>query len=156
MRRTAARSAGFTLIELVVAIAIMGILMTLAAPAMQRVVAKQRLRSASFNLVGDLTLARSEALKRRSSVVLEPLATGNWTAGWRLRNATDNAILAQRPALGTSVAVSPAPASVTFDSAAQVVGGLAVQFGMNDGNGNQRCIQLDPTGRPKTLSTACP
>lgn len=152
-RRT--RSRGFTLIEAMVAVAVLGILMILAAPAMQKVVAKQRLRSASYDLVSDLTLARSEALKRGAGVVMEPLAAGNWAAGWQVRTADGVTRLGQRPALGVSIAWTHSPASITFDGAAQVTGGLTVKFGLNDGNGNHRCIELDPTGRPRSVTTPC-
>lgn len=159
MRRSHSR--GFTLVEAIVAIAVLGILLTLAVPGMQKIVAKQRLRSASYDLVADLTLARSESLKRGTPVVLEPLRSGDWTAGWRLRNGADNAILGQHSPPGIPVVLRSALdntllANVTFDGSAQVSSGASVQFGLNDGHGNFRCVQLDPTGRAKSLSTACP
>ncbi len=154
------RNLGFTLIEAMVAIAVLGILMTLAVPGLQKVVAKQRMRSASYDVMSDLTLARSEALKRGSTVVMEPLTGTDWRSGWRVRNAADNSILAQRPAIGTSLAmtvlVGTTPqGGVSFDASAQVAAAGPVKFSLNDGYGNSRCIQLDPTGRPKSSTTAC-
>ncbi len=154
------RTRGFTLIEAMVAIAVLGILLVVALPGMQKVMAKQRMRSASYDVMSDITLARSEALKRNSTVVMEPLSGTDWRSGWRVRNTADNTILAQRPAIGASLAMSvlqgtTPQASVSFTAAAQVASGGTLRFSLNDGYGNSRCIQLDPAGRPKSANTAC-
>lgn len=154
------RLRGFTLIEALVVIAVLGILMTQAVPGLQKVVAKQRMRSASYDVMSDITLARSEALKRGSTVTMEPITGTDWRTGWRVRVAADNTVLAQRPAIGTSLSMTvllgtTAQASVSFGSSAQVAATGTVKFSLNDGWGNSRCIQLDPTGRPKSSTSAC-
>ncbi len=53
---------GFTLIELVVVIAIVGIMAAIAIPYFSKMIADQRLRSAAQTLVSDLTYMRSEAI----------------------------------------------------------------------------------------------
>ena len=56
---------GFTLIELMVTIAIAAILATLAAPSFREYIVSQRIKNASFDLFTALTLARSEATQEK-------------------------------------------------------------------------------------------
>lgn len=54
----------FTLIELIVTIAIAAILLTIAVPGFQNMVIENRIATQTNELVSDLALARSEAIKR--------------------------------------------------------------------------------------------
>lgn len=62
---------GFTLIELMVVVSIMLVLVTLAAPSVRELLAVQRLQSVHAGLVTDLQFARSEAVRRRRSLIVE-------------------------------------------------------------------------------------
>lgn len=61
---------GVTLIELLVALAVAAILLTLGIPAFADFLAGSRMSAASNDLVTDLLLARSEAVKRQAPVTL--------------------------------------------------------------------------------------
>lgn len=65
-RTTAA--GGFTLVELMVTMAVVGILAMVAAPAMTAMIDGNRLTGTASELTASLQLARSEALRRSSSV----------------------------------------------------------------------------------------
>src|SRR4030067_1501695 len=58
---------GFTLIELIITLTIAGILMAVAAPSMVGFVSSNRLASQVNELIADITLARSEAIKRSAT-----------------------------------------------------------------------------------------
>ena len=60
----AANAKGFTLIELVVTVTVAGILAVIAVPAYKQFVESGRLTTATNDLVGDLSLARIESMKR--------------------------------------------------------------------------------------------
>lgn len=62
------RRSGFTLIELMVAVAVLAIVVALAAPSLRRYVEVQRLRAVNSQLVTDLQFARSEAVSRNARV----------------------------------------------------------------------------------------
>lgn len=78
---------GFTLIEFVVVMAIVGILVSLAAPSIVSFTAGSEVRSIAASLAGDIGLARAEALRTRTAVTICARASGNtcgtnWTQGW--------------------------------------------------------------------------
>jgi type IV fimbrial biogenesis protein FimT len=85
-----AEDGGFTLIELLVAMIVGAVILAIAVPNLTAFVTSSRLRASQSELVGALTLARSEATKRGVNVVVESLATGTpiagteFNAGWRV------------------------------------------------------------------------
>ncbi len=152
MPRTARHAAaGFTMIELLVTVATLALLAALAAPGMQKLVAAQRLRSASYDLVADFTLARSEALKRAATVQVTPTSS-DWRNGWAVMIGTT--VLSQRNAIGTGLTATCPSATASFDSSGRF-SSATLKFGFEDGYGRARCITLDPTGRPKSVTSAC-
>lgn len=69
---------GLSLAEALLVVLILGVLVKLAFPSMARLADHQKLRGAADNLRGDLNLARSEAIKRRTHVYVA-FSTGlNW------------------------------------------------------------------------------
>jgi type IV fimbrial biogenesis protein FimT len=59
---------GFTLVELMVVLAVLGVIVVLAAPSLRDFILTQRLKSINAQLVTDLQFARSEAIARRTWV----------------------------------------------------------------------------------------
>jgi type IV fimbrial biogenesis protein FimT len=62
MTRAAGR--GFTLLELMVVVAVIAVVLTLAAPSLSDYILVQRLKGSNAELINDMQLARSEAVAR--------------------------------------------------------------------------------------------
>lgn len=81
------RVKGFSLIELMIVLAIIAITAAVAVPSYQSNIASNRKTSAANNLLGALQFARSEAVLRRSEVKVCASANGNtcngtdWSSG---------------------------------------------------------------------------
>lgn len=65
---TLQRRRGFTLIELMVAVAVLAIVVSLAAPSFRRFIETQRVRAVNSQVVTDMQFARSEAASRNTKV----------------------------------------------------------------------------------------
>lgn len=77
-RRRGAR--GFTLIELMVTVVVIGVLAVVAAPAMTALVNNSRINGQTEELVTALQLARTEAVRRNARVTLCPSTDGSTCA----------------------------------------------------------------------------
>lgn len=85
------RSAGFNLVELMVVVAIGAILLGIGTSTYKYVTNANRVSTEVNSLLGDLMLARSEAIKEGVSVITCPLSTGptcnkvsTWQNGWMI------------------------------------------------------------------------
>ena len=87
----AARVRGVTVVELVVALAVVAILTVIAVPSMRDFINENRSRSTMNQLVADLNFARVEAIKRNARVLICPRVAGAstcatvttaWINGW--------------------------------------------------------------------------
>lgn len=76
------RSSGFTLTELMVTVAIIGILASIAVPSFQDMIERNRLKEAVESLKSDLMFARTEAIKRSTSINVAVVENdSNWCYG---------------------------------------------------------------------------
>ena len=91
-------SPGFTLIELIVAVTILGILVGLGVPQFTDFLRNSRRAAVLNELVGSLTLARSEAVRRGVLISMCKTVDGSacvsgagdtWAAGWLVFVNTD-------------------------------------------------------------------
>jgi type IV fimbrial biogenesis protein FimT len=71
MRRTRFRMAAFTLIELMIVVALVAIIIALAAPSLRDMILMQRLQGVNAQVVADLAFARSEAVSRGTFVQIK-------------------------------------------------------------------------------------
>jgi len=86
----------FTLVELMVTLAVFGIIVVMGVPSFTSYTRTNRLATETNSLVGAINYARSEAVKRRSHVSVCQSSDGatctdsGWQAGWIVFVNTDN------------------------------------------------------------------
>ena len=82
---------GLTLIELMLVLAVLAVLVTLAAPSMSTLIHSNQIRTQTSRLMTAINLARSEAISRNSPVSLcpsalvlsgQPVCSGTYADGW--------------------------------------------------------------------------
>lgn len=74
---------GFSVIELIIILAVLGVLLAVGAPSFQTLLANTRLTTHANALFMAVNLARSEAIHRGRRVDLVPAGNGtSWTDGW--------------------------------------------------------------------------
>lgn len=80
------QSKGFTLIELMVTLVILGIFAAIAVPSMSNLIESNRVQGATEELLSQLQYARGEAVIRNRVVTVENTsgANGNWSNGLRI------------------------------------------------------------------------
>jgi type IV fimbrial biogenesis protein FimT len=164
---------GFTLLELIITLAIVGIVMVFAIPSMSTFTKNDRLATQINALVGHLALARSEAVLRNQQVIVcvsdnSTSCSGNdWKEGWIVFIDADNdsgfsageTIVRAQPALeGGNTLNSSIGSAVTYDSRGFAAAGSTGTFSLCDDRGNAfiKAISISNTGRVrKGGTTAC-
>ena len=143
---------GFTTTELMVVLAIMGILAALAAPGMGAMMRTQRLKTAAFDVYSVLNFARSEAIKRNASVTITPVS-GDWVNGWNVTDANGTLLKAQSAYSNITMA-GPASMGFTGSGRASAIGNVSITS--SDGDATKyRCVRLDASGRAIAQEGAC-
>ncbi len=91
------REKGFTLIELIVAVAVVALALGLAAPSYEMFVVSSRMSGSVNELQGAVAYARSEAVKKQATVTMCSSADGaacansaQWTNGWLIFTDRDS------------------------------------------------------------------
>jgi type IV fimbrial biogenesis protein FimT len=163
-----ARSAGVTLIELLISIIVLAVLFGIGVPAFRDASLGSKLGSAASNLVASVQLARSEAIKRNRAMTLCSSTDGatcagsaNWQTGWVIRDPDGIVVQSQEAAPRTVlVTQTVGPTSLIFQPIG--IGATAATFRVcrNDPVGAQeRTVRISASGSPNvtiTYDRSCP
>ncbi|HKL51915.1 MAG TPA: Tfp pilus assembly protein FimT/FimU [Wenzhouxiangellaceae bacterium] len=165
--RMRSEQAGFTLMELLIGIAVLAILTTLALPAFTQFIANNRLASEANEMVASFQFARSEALKRGIEVQVCSSADGatcggNWAQGWIAMadpGGPDEAVLRVWSPSDDAFQFTPASSVVRFQPNGFSTAAAEQQIEMmlsGCTSDSARRILVERTGRVASQRVDCP
>lgn len=180
--RRAPPAAGFSIVELLVVVAIVGILTAFAVPMFGDVVQRTRVTAMANDLVASALRARSEAIKRNAVVSLCPTSAGsacegtNWSAGYLVWCRSVDALACDPTNTGTRTLVLHHQAAIRSGWRISAAGDTAAIAFQPTGTGattstlticqyepeagrQERVVTIGPTGRAtvaKTTNGVCP
>lgn len=160
------RHDGFTLIEMLTGLGIVAILATIAIPSFGNILKNTQRRHSVDNFWHAIFLARSEAIKRNSVVVLCKAnngtrcdnSPGNWARGWIVFDNLDRDEPAQvdpgEPILriynaAEQISVTSNRQTFTFRPVTQGAVNGTIVFCDARGSNEARAIIISHTGRPR-------
>ena len=143
---------GFTLIELMVVVALAAILAALAAPSFKSFVSGQRVKAAASDFAMAAILARSEAIKRNADVTITPVTSGatGWKDGWTV--AVGATHLRQQQAY-TGVTFSGPASAITYNGSGRLAAAVSTMT-ITGSDGSARCVAFDLSGMPKSSKSS--
>lgn len=168
---------GMTILELLITMALLGVVAALALPSMMDGLGRSSARSATRSFTSALSLARSEAVKAGSRVSIcpsvdgEDCSAGSWSTGWIVFidadgdadgdtgsvDAGDTVLRRFEPLAGVTLSVSPATNLLRYDAKGYGLNAAALTFSLCplDGNtANARRIEVSLSGRARTIEGA--
>ena len=149
-----ASQSGLTTIELLVVVAIIGILSAMAVPSFVEFIRNQRIRALATDLHVSLMRTRSEAIKRNKDVTIAPVTAGSWQSGWTVADPDNPGNIENHSAFAGVVVTGPA--TVVYQGSGRISGTTAPNFDIGaTGSTVKRCVSIDLSGRPYTKSVTC-
>lgn len=145
---------GFTLVELMITIALMAILAAIAVPAFNELTLGSKLRSQANDLAAGALLARSEAVKRNQTATLcassnGTSCTGGWADGWVV--ITGGTVITKHAAASTGFHINSGVTSIIFQPTG--VGSTSTTLTICRATPSvgvqERKVSISPSGRAK-------
>jgi type IV fimbrial biogenesis protein FimT len=147
---------GFTLIELMIVIAVIGIGLAIAVPSFRDMTAENCIITTANSMVSSLQYTRSEAAKINSSIRIEEF--GTWGDGWSIVNDSTNELIRAIHTQCTAVTVTEAGGATSFVYDSDGFINSAGTFTICDDRAGKpgRQIDISATGRPGISKMTCP
>jgi type IV fimbrial biogenesis protein FimT len=143
---------GITLVELLITLAIAGVVLTMAIPNFQSMVVTNRLSTQINNFKGALDYSRSEAVKRGQTVTLKPTTSSNWISGWKINSSSETIFLSDAFTGQTILKnISTTSSQIDFNSDGRINSTSDIVFSLCDSTKTEahkgKSITLSLTGK---------
>ena len=151
-------SGGFTLVELIVVMAIFAILLAIGAPSYQSITTSNRITAEINGLVTHLQFARAEAVKRGQNVTVASQNGNNWANGWLVTDLAGNTLKQQQAFQGGDTLTSTLGA-ITYDRNGFTSNAATLTLhDQANTSGLGKCLVVSPVGQITLLkqgATGC-
>ena len=153
------RAGGFTLVEMLVTLTVLGILMGVGIPSFKNFIEGQKVKTAAYDLTTAFLLARSEAIKRNAAVTIAPETADTWISGWTV-TVSGTTVHKQQSLSGVTItkaaSASVIPSNFVYGSNGRLSSATETQYLQVNGSSAVKCVKVDLTGIPSTQTAACP
>lgn len=137
---------GFSLIELMIVISVLAILLGIGVPSFRELIASQKARAAASALHDSLLLARSEAIKRNSTVTLS-VNSSNLANGWSVLLSDGTTSIRTQEAF-SELTFSPSAPSLGYSPLGRLNSGTLTTVTISGtGSTKQWTIRAEASGR---------
>jgi type IV fimbrial biogenesis protein FimT len=164
------RPAGFTLIEMLVTLTVLGLLLAVAVPSFNNAILGNKLAGFANSFLASAQLARSEAIKRNAAMTMcrsadgtSCASSGGWQQGWIIFNdkdgngsvGSDETRVHYQQALGTDFSFSGDTYTIVFQGTglSATSGSLTLCRKLPSPGAQERAITLSATGRVSSAIT---
>ena len=180
MKKNTLTRGGFTLIELMVTLALVAVMMAIATPSLTTFQRNAQLTSFSNTMLASINAARGEAMKRGRNAMIVPASGTSWNNGWVVFididrsedfDSTNNIRILTREAPPSYLTITPdgtasdSPPYMMFDASgysktkAGAFGANTFEIKRNDVSGTEqltqtRRVKIAPTGRVRVCTPA--
>jgi type IV fimbrial biogenesis protein FimT len=167
------RNAGFTMVELMVTVAVVGIMMYIAVPSLTAFLQDSQLSSDTNDLVASLLLARSESVTRNNTVSICKIDPADldscdnsesWQSGWIVFEDLDNDgardgdedIIDTYTGMNTNTVVAATNFTNFLTYRPSGATNTQGQFNLCVSSSVAQNIIVNATGRPRIAAGVCP
>lgn len=146
MRRTS--NGGFTLIELVIVLVLLGVITAIATPSFMHYMKSQRLSGACRQLFTDLTKARAQAVGQNCRIIIELTNSTDYKI---IRDTNNNSVI-DTGETGETRSIRPTYHDVTFSAATAATSFTPIFYPNGTGNNGTISVTSSSLSQTKTIT----
>ena len=153
---------GFTVIELMIAILVLGVLVTIAAPSFAEILKQNRLAAQTNSIVASLNYARGETINQGTDVFITPNTAGtNWSGGWVVRSGTIGGPILRTFDGFENSTLTASSATINYQADGSIAGGAVINLTVtpskcSTGDNDQRQVSIALSGQVTSTPIPCP